>query len=79
MVGRSGAGVCGVRPRRMLSFSLGVHVTVFQAEMFRILGCARGCIERNYTRKEIYICSDSQAALQALGPSIIMLKLLWES
>jgi hypothetical protein len=41
MAGRSGAGVCGVRPGKRLSFSLGVHATVFQAEMFVILVCAK--------------------------------------
>jgi hypothetical protein len=36
---RSGTGVCGVRPRKRLSFLLGVLVTVFQIEMFAVLVC----------------------------------------
>jgi hypothetical protein len=31
-----------------------------------ISACARDFIERNYTREQIYICSDSEAAFQAL-------------
>jgi hypothetical protein len=34
--------------------------------MFGILACARDCIDRSYARKDIYIWSDSQAALKAL-------------
>jgi hypothetical protein len=47
-----------LKPRRRLS-SLFVHVAIFQAEIFEVLADARGCIERNYTKQEIYICSDS--------------------
>lgn len=41
MAGRTGAGVCGVRPRKMLPFSFGVHATVYQIEVFVILGKKR--------------------------------------
>jgi hypothetical protein len=34
------AGAYGVRLRRRLSFSPGVHTTVFQAQIFAILCCA---------------------------------------
>lgn len=37
MTGRSEAGVCGVR----LYISLGLHATVFQAEIFMVLACAK--------------------------------------
>jgi hypothetical protein len=40
--------------------------------------CARDCIERYYTREQIYICSDSQAALWALEATRITSKLVWE-
>jgi hypothetical protein len=34
--------------------------------------------QRNYAREKIYICSDSQAALQALKATMITSKLVWE-
>lgn len=37
MAGRAGAGVCGLRPDKRLSFSVFAHATVFQAETFAIL------------------------------------------
>jgi hypothetical protein len=40
-----------VRQRRKLSFSLGVHAAVFQAEIFAISAHA-DCMEGNYTYKE---------------------------
>jgi hypothetical protein len=48
LAGRSGAGVCGVRMGAKLPFSLGVPATMFYAEIFEILSCARDCIEMNY-------------------------------
>jgi hypothetical protein len=43
----SGAGACGVRP------SLGVHVTVFQADTFAVLACARELYRRaNYISEQ---------------------------
>lgn len=62
----SGAGVYGESPRVRLSFPLGRYATVFQAEVFAILACAYENLERGFTNKHIYICSDSQAALLAL-------------
>jgi hypothetical protein len=59
MVDGSGAGVCGAILKRGLSFSLGVHATVLQSEIFAILAFAKDSIERNYTREQIYICWDS--------------------
>jgi hypothetical protein len=39
--------VCvGKIPGKRLSFLLGVHTTVFQAEVFAILACAKECIAR---------------------------------
>jgi hypothetical protein len=40
-----------------LSFSLGVHTTVFQIDIFAILASARNCMKRKYTKQQIYICS----------------------
>jgi hypothetical protein len=78
MAGGSEAGVCGPRPNRRLSFSLGVHAIVFKAEIFAILACAKDCTERYYTREQIYIFSHSQAALQALESSRETSQLVWE-
>lgn len=47
--GKSGAGVCGMRPREMLPFMLSVHVTVPQIEMFVDLFCAKECVGTAYT------------------------------
>lgn len=51
---------------KWLSFSLGVHVAVFQAETFLILAHGREWVGRGCTGECIYMCSDSQAALWAL-------------
>ncbi|KAJ8916814.1 hypothetical protein NQ315_005821 [Exocentrus adspersus] len=62
----TGAGVRGVRPRVQLSFPLGKHASVFQAEMFAILACVSENLKRGYSNQHIQICTDSQAALHAL-------------
>jgi hypothetical protein len=41
LAGRSGAGVCGVRSGKRLSFSPDVHAAVFQAVVNVILACAK--------------------------------------
>jgi hypothetical protein len=61
MADGSGAGVCGVILKRGLSFSLGVHFTVLQSEIFVILAFAKDPVEKNYTREQIYVCWGSQA------------------
>jgi hypothetical protein len=50
-LGKSGAGVCvcGMRPRKMLSFMLCVHVTVLQIEIFADLVCANESVGKAYT------------------------------
>jgi hypothetical protein len=78
MADRSGAGACGVRPVKMLSFSHDVHATVFQAEVFVILTCATKCTGMAFSGEHIYICLDSQAALQALKAKRVTLKLVWK-
>jgi hypothetical protein len=60
MDGESGADVCGVRPGKKLSFSLGVYATVFQADIFMILACTKEHTGRAYTAKHIYKCSVRQ-------------------
>jgi hypothetical protein len=63
MTSRCVAGVCGVRPGKRLFLSLGVHATVFQAE---ILACTKECIGRAYTDEHIYI--HAPIAKQLCGP-----------
>ena len=61
----TGAGVYKWGSRRH-SFSLGLHTTVFQAEIYTIKVCIMENIEKGYTSRYIYILSDSQAAVKAL-------------
>lgn len=55
------------------------YMSVFSAETFAILACAKDCIDRNYTDEQIYIFSDRQVALQILEASRITSKLVWGS
>jgi ribonuclease HI len=64
--GRTGAGVYGQSERRRLSISLGKYVTVFQVEIYATLACVCDIQNRARSEKYISICSDSQAALEAL-------------
>jgi ribonuclease HI len=66
MKGGTGAGVYGQSLRRRLSFSLGKHATVFQAEIYAILACVYEIQSLNRSERYASICSDSQAALKAL-------------
>jgi hypothetical protein len=68
--------VFGARPVRRLSFSLGVHITVFSAEMYALLACEKEYIRRAYTGEHIFVCSDGQAAFQAIDTFRVMLKLV---
>jgi hypothetical protein len=42
---KTGAGVCMWGSRRGHSFNLGLHTTVFQAEIYAIKACVMGSIE----------------------------------
>jgi ribonuclease HI len=64
--GRTGAGVYGQSEGRRLSISLGKYVTDFRAEICAILACVYELQNKARSEKYISICSDSQAALQAL-------------
>jgi ribonuclease HI len=68
--------VCCQGTGRKLSFSLGQHTTVFQAEVYAIKACISQNIDRGYKNRNIYILSDSQAALKALGKYQITSKLV---
>jgi hypothetical protein len=63
----TGDGVCCQETRSKLSFSLGKHTTIFQAEVYAIKACISQNIDRGYKNRNIYNLSDSQAALKALG------------
>jgi hypothetical protein len=41
-----------VRLRRRLSFSVGVHLIVFQAEIPVIVACVKNCLERHRMGEE---------------------------
>jgi hypothetical protein len=62
----TGAGLYRWGSRRGHSFSLGLHTTVFQAKIYAIKACIMGKIEKGYICRNIYIPSDSQAAIKAL-------------
>lgn len=62
----SGASVYSERPRAKMSWALDKFAIVFQTEIFAILTCAQENLQRGYSNKNIYICSDSQASFAAL-------------
>jgi hypothetical protein len=74
----TGAGVYGYGTRWKLSFSLGQYTTVFQAEVYAIKACTVENLDRNYRNKNIYILSDSQAAIKVLDNYQINPKLVWD-
>jgi ribonuclease HI len=61
----SGLGIYG--PNCEISQGLGKCPSVFQAEVLAIDFCARNIIKNDITGANIYIMSDSQAALKALS------------
>jgi hypothetical protein len=75
----TGAGVyCYGTKRKLSCFSLGHYTTVIQAEVYAIKVCADESIGRNYKNRNIYIQSDSQAAIKALDKHQITSKLVLE-
>jgi ribonuclease HI len=74
----TGAGVCCHGTRRKLSFSLGQHTTVLQAEVYAIRACINENLDRGYKNRNICILSDSQATIKALGKYQITSKLVWD-
>ena len=51
---------------------------VFQAEIYAIKACIMGNTEKGNTGRNIYILSDSQAAIKALDSFHINSKLCWD-
>jgi hypothetical protein len=64
--------------RNGLTFSLGLHTTVFQAEIYTTKVCVVDDTEECYAGRNIYIFSDSQAAFKALDNFRINSKLVWD-
>jgi hypothetical protein len=64
--------------RRKLSFILGQYTTVFQAAVYTIKASAVENLDRDYKNRNIYILSDIQAAIKALGKYKITSKLVWD-
>jgi predicted transcriptional regulator len=54
-----------------------VYVYGIQVEVYAIKACAAENLDRNYKNKNIYILSDSQAAIKALGKHQITSILVW--
>ncbi|KAL1447730.1 hypothetical protein WDU94_015574 [Cyamophila willieti] len=63
----SGAGIFGMSPNKHIKVSLGRHATVFQAEVTAILIATQTSIEMRLCEKNIFIFSDSQAAIKVPG------------
>jgi ribonuclease HI len=74
----TGFGAYRKEPRTCIAGSLGVHCTIFQAEVFAILTCAQRCLEECLINRHILILSDSQAALNALTGCQVSSKLVWD-
>lgn len=64
---QAGSGVYSAQAELHIAFSLGPNVTVYQAEVAAILACANYCLQEKLFAKGVSICSDSQAAISALG------------
>jgi ribonuclease HI len=74
----TGVGVYKCGSKRGHSSSLGLHTTVFQAEIYAIKACIMENIEKGYKGRNIYILSDSQATIKALNNFLNNSKLVWD-
>ncbi|MBZ5796184.1 RNAse HI domain-containing protein, partial [Burkholderia contaminans] len=74
----TGAGIYNETEKLQYSIPLGKYTSVFQAEVYAILHCAKENITRSYTNKRIDILSDSQAALKAITNPKVTSRLVWE-
>jgi hypothetical protein len=54
------------------------YTTVFQAEVYAIKACRVENLYRNHKNRNIYILSDSQAAIKPLGKYKITSELVWD-
>jgi hypothetical protein len=58
-----------------------IHIFLYViqlAEVYAIKACAAENLDRHYKNRNIYILSDSQAAIKALGKHQITSKLVWD-
>jgi hypothetical protein len=62
----TGVGVYRWGSRMEHRFSLGLHTTIFQAEIYAINACLMENTEEDYMCRNIYILSDVQAAIKVL-------------
>ena len=69
-------GVYRLGSKRGHSYSLGLHTAIFQAEIYDIKACIMENMERGYMGRNIYILSDSHAAIKALNNFQIKYKLV---
>jgi ribonuclease HI len=60
-----------------LAANVGNEATVFQAEVKAIELCVDECLERGIEGRNIFICSDSQAALKSLKNPKVNSKTVW--
>ncbi|KAJ8914920.1 hypothetical protein NQ315_016074 [Exocentrus adspersus] len=74
----TGAGIYSGMRKIELSLPLGRYTSVFQAEVYALLQCARENNLRAYRNKRINILTDSQAALKGLRNHKVTSRLLWE-
>ncbi|KAJ8914612.1 hypothetical protein NQ315_015349 [Exocentrus adspersus] len=74
----TGAGIYSGMRKIELSLPLGRYTSVFQAEVYALLQCARENNLRAYRNKRINILTDSQAALKGLWNHKVTSRLLWE-
>jgi hypothetical protein len=71
-----GAGVYRWGSRRRHNFSLGLHTTVFQAEVYATKAFLTENTKKGYKVKKIYILSHSQAAIKVLDSFQMNFKLV---
>ena len=74
----TGAGIFGEAPRASVTAGLGKLATVFQAEVHALAVCAAENLRRRYREQRIYVYSDSQAAISAVGGNCFNSHLVWE-
>ncbi len=65
----TGAGICKYQSKIRWHISLGQDATVFQIEVAKILNSVTSCLRKRLVKERIIICTDSQAAVAALGAS----------
>ena len=77
-IAKAGAGISVPELGVNIALPLGMMTTVFQAELYAILKCAELDAVRNNGMSRIAICTDSKAALSALGSARVRSKLVAE-